>query len=119
MELQSKLFRTAPLTSALVLAFSSSAFALTPGSGTWVQETATYGSPNLHTAYVYVPRNANPAVLNNKRARMLTLHGCGQTAQGNVTNTKVNWEATAEQYGMVVIAPSVPSGTSSTRTSSG
>jgi poly(3-hydroxybutyrate) depolymerase len=96
-----------------------SAHALTPGSGTWVKETATYGTPNLQDAYVYVPSNASPAVVNGKRALMLTLHGCGQTASGNVINTKYNWETTAEQYGMVVVAPTVPSGTSSTRSVAG
>lgn len=105
-------------TTALIIA-SLSAYALTPGSGTWVKETTTYGTPNLQDAYVYVPSNASPAVLNGKRALMLTLHGCGQTASGNVTGKKFNWETTAEQYGMVVIAPTVPSGTSSTRSSSG
>lgn len=119
MELQSITFRKASIAAALSLAFVSSASALTPGSGTWVQETATYGSPNLQNAYVYVPKNAAPAVLGGKRALMLTLHGCGQTAPGNVTDKKFNWETTAEQYGMVVIAPTVPSGTSSTRSSSG
>ncbi len=109
-----------PSLSALLLAgVSASALALTPGSGTWVQESATYGTPNLQNAYVYVPANVNPQVLDGKRALMVSLHGCGQTAPGNVTNTKFNWETTAEQYGMVVIAPTVPSGTSSTRTSSG
>jgi len=104
----------------LSLAFCAiSAHALTPGSGTWVKETATYGTPNLQDAYVYVPSNANPAVKNGKRALMLTLHGCGQTASGNVIGTKFNWQTTAEQYGMVIVAPTVPSGTSSTRTSSG
>ncbi|MBI1891184.1 MAG: PHB depolymerase family esterase [Burkholderiales bacterium] len=103
----------------LFLGVSASAFALTPGSGTWVVETTTYGSPNLQNAYVYVPSNANPAVLNGKRALMLSLHGCGQTADGNVINTKFNWETIAEQKGMVVVAPTVPAGTSSTRTSSG
>lgn len=98
---------------------SSAAFALTPGSGAWVKETATYGTPNLQDAYVYVPKNVNPQVLAGKRALMVSLHGCGQTASGNVINTKFNWETTAEQYGMVVVAPTVPSGTSSTRTSSG
>ena len=98
---------------------ATAAQALTPGSGTWVKETATYGTPNLQNAYVYVPKNANPAVIGGKRALMLTLHGCGQTADGNVINKKFNWDATAEQYGMVIVAPTVPSGTSSTRTSSG
>nr|AAF61704.1 poly(3-hydroxyalkanoate) depolymerase [Paucimonas lemoignei] len=97
---------------------STAAFALTPGSGAWVKESATYGTPNLQDAYVYVPSNANLRS-SMQRALMLSLHGCGQTASGNVTNKKFNWESVAEQYGMVVIAPTVPSGTSSTRTSSG
>lgn len=99
--------------------FSASAFALTPGSGTWVKETATYGTPNLQDAYVYVPSNAAPQTLAGKRALMLTMHGCAQTATGNVTNKKFNWEASAEKYGMVVVAPTTPSGTSSTRAVSG
>ncbi|MGE5386418.1 MAG: hypothetical protein ACM3SV_11100, partial [Betaproteobacteria bacterium] len=102
-------------TGILLAASALSAHALTPGSGSWVKETATYGSPNLQDAYVYTPSNASPAVVNGKRALMLTLHGCGQTAGGNVINKMYNWETTAEQYGMVVIAPTVPSGTSSTR----
>ncbi|HRE17851.1 MAG TPA: PHB depolymerase family esterase, partial [Rhodocyclaceae bacterium] len=119
MELQSTIFRKVPLASALFLSLAGSALALTAGSGTWVKETATYGTPNLQDAYVYVPKNASPAVLDNKRALMLTLHGCGQTASGNVIDKKFNWETTAEQYGMVVVAPTVPSGTSATRSNAG
>lgn len=102
-----------------VASLASSAFALTPGSGSWVKETAAYGTPNLQNAYVYVPKNANPQVVAGKRALMLTMHGCGQTAPGNVIEGAFNWEATAEKYGMVVIAPTVPSGTTSTRAVSG
>ena len=107
------------MTLAVLTAFSASAFALTPGSGTWVKETATYGTPNLQNAYVYVPKSTTPQVKAGKRALMLTMHGCGQTAQGNVIDGAFNWESTAEKYGMVVIAPTVPSGTSSTRAVSG
>ena len=95
------------------MALSASAFALTSGSGTWVKETATYGPPNLPDAYVYVPKNASPQVLNGKRALMLSLPGCGQSS-ANIINKGFNWETTAEQYGMVVIAPSIPSGGSRT-----
>ena len=104
---------------ALLTLAAASAHALTPGSGTWVKETASYGTPNLQNAYVYVPKNAAPEVKAGKRALMLTMHGCGQTAQGNVIDGAFNWEATAEKYGMVVIAPTVPSGTTSTRAVSG
>lgn len=111
------LMKTIP--AALMLSAAMSAQALTPGSGTWVKETASYGSPNLQNAYVYVPKNTAPEVVAGKRALMLTMHGCGQTAQGNVIEGAFNWEATAEKYGMVVIAPTVPSGTTSTRAVSG
>ncbi|MCR5882929.1 PHB depolymerase family esterase [Rhizobacter sp. J219] len=77
---------------------------LTPGSGTWVAETQTFG---LGNAYVYVPKNPNPAVRNGKRALMLSLHGCLQSA-ADVINTHFNWEAVAEQRGMVVVVPTVP-----------
>ncbi len=98
---------------------SASAFALTPGSGTWVKESATYGTPNLKDAYVYVPKNVAPQVLAGKRALMLSLHGCGMTAPTSVIDGRFNWEAQAEKYGMVVIAPTVPAGTSSTRAAGG
>lgn len=115
--MKSIVFKAIP--AVVLLASALSAQALTPGSGTWVKETATYGTPNLQDAYVYVPANAAPQVLAGKRALMLTMHGCGQTATGNVISTKFNWEASAEKYGMVVIAPTTPSGTSSTRAVSG
>lgn len=96
-------------------AVSASALALTPGTGAWVQETEDYGAEGLQNAYVYVPANVTPQTRAGKRALMLTLHGCYQNAAGSVINQKYNWEATAEQYGMVVIAPTVPSGKSATR----
>lgn len=95
---------------------SAFAVALTPGNGTWVKETTLFG---LQDAYTYVPKNTAPAVIGQGRALMLTLHGCAMTASGNVINKKYNWEDTAEKYGMVVIAPTVPSGTTSTRSYSG
>lgn len=100
----------------LLTSASASAFALTPGNGAWVKETTLFG---LQDAYTYVPSNPNPATIGQGRALMLTLHGCGMTAAGNVINKKYNWEATAEKYGMVVIAPTVPAGTTATRSYSG
>ncbi|CAN5460199.1 hypothetical protein BH11PSE11_BH11PSE11_03590 [soil metagenome] len=96
--------------------FSLSAFALTPGTGTWVKEQNLFG---LQDAQLYVPKNPAPAVIGKGRALMLSLHGCAQTASGNVINKKFNWEDTAEKYGMVVIAPTVPSGTTATRSYAG
>lgn len=103
-------------TAALLLGgLSASAFALTPGSGTWVKETTLFG---LQNAYTYVPKNTAPATIGTGRALMISLHGCAMTAT-NVINKGFNWEDTAEQYGMVVVAPTVPSGTTATRTYSG
>lgn len=99
----------------LLAGLSTSAWALTPGSGTWVNETTLFG---LQNAYVYVPKNVSPAIIGTGRALMVSLHGCGMTAS-NVINKGYNWETTAEQYGMVVIAPTVPSGTTSTRSYAG
>jgi poly(3-hydroxybutyrate) depolymerase len=93
-----------------------SAYALTPGNGTWVKETNLFG---LADAYTYVPKNTAPSTIGNGRALMVTLHGCAMTASGNVINRKYNWEDTAEKYGMVVVAPTVPSGTTATRTYAG
>lgn len=91
--------------SMVMAAFSASAFALTPGSGTWVAEPNTFGMKDV---YVYVPKNAAPNVIGKGRALMLNLHGCGQTASGNMINKKFNWDETAEAYGMVVVTPTVP-----------
>lgn len=102
--------------SLLLSSLAVSAHALTPGSGTWVKEGTLFG---LQDAYTYVPKNPAPATIGKGRALMLTLHGCGMTAAGNVINRKYNWEDTAEKYGMVVIAPTVPAGTTATRTYSG
>lgn len=105
------------LAASLLAGMSLSAFALTPGSGTWVAEPS--GNLNgLQNAYTYVPKNPSPATIGNGRALMITLHGCAMTAT-NVINKGYNWEATAEQYGMVVVAPTVPSGTTATRTYAG
>lgn len=101
---------------AILATLASSAFALTPGTGTWVKETTLFG---LQDAYTYVPANPKPETIGNGRALMLTLHGCAMTAANNVINKKYNWEATAEKYGMVVVAPTVPAGTTATRSYSG
>jgi len=47
--------------------------------------------------------------LDNKRALVLVLHGCAQTAGGDVINGSgdagYNWKAVADQYGAVILAP--------------
>ncbi|HAV37093.1 MAG TPA: poly(3-hydroxybutyrate) depolymerase, partial [Massilia sp.] len=44
-----------------------------------------------------------------KRALVLVLHGCSQTAAGDVIDSSsdkgYNWKAVADQYGAVILAP--------------
>jgi poly(3-hydroxybutyrate) depolymerase len=81
---------------------------LKAGPGTWVQETDPALIGQLRNVWVYWPKNPAPAVLQGKRALMLSLHGCNQTAPGHVIDRGFNWEAVAEQYGMVIVAPTKP-----------
>lgn len=62
----------------------TSAFALTPGSGTWVQESNSFG---LKATFSYVPKNTAPEINprgNGGRALMVSLHGCTQESKPNV-----------------------------------
>lgn len=101
---------------ALCLALSAPilhAAAQTPlqaGPGAWSanqvwSSDATYGG--ALNGYYYWPATA--PVLDNKRALVLVLHGCGQTAGGDVINGSgdggYNWKAVADQYGAVILAP--------------
>lgn len=54
------------------------------------------------------PIDGNPRILNGKRALIVTLHGCAQSA----TDLKQfgNWEPTARSYGLVVAIPDVNQG---------
>lgn len=88
---------------ALLLA-TSSAIAAAPKPGAWNENEQNYGLFNLH---VYLPQQARPK-LAKKRALMMVLHGCKQTAYGDIMDKRAGWEAVAEQYGMVVAAPDVP-----------
>ena len=71
---------------------------------TWMADTVNGGSL---TGYVYWP--ASQPVLGGKRALVLVLHGCSQTALGDVINSSsdagFNWKAMADQYGAVILAP--------------
>src|SRR4051794_26483663 len=42
------------------------------------------------------------------RPLMVNLHGCSQT--GDLFRERGNWEATAEEFGMIVALPTVPNG---------
>ncbi|RPJ04949.1 MAG: hypothetical protein EHM37_22490, partial [Deltaproteobacteria bacterium] len=55
---------------------------------------------------LYVPATAPK--LADKRALMISLHGCVQT--NTVLRDQGNWSATADEYGMVVALPAVPDG---------
>lgn len=84
--------------------------AVTAGTGnwsaqqTWGADTANGGSL---TGYFYWP--ISPPALAGKRALVLVLHGCAQTASGDVINSAsdggFNWKTVADQYGAVILAP--------------
>lgn len=71
---------------------------------TWASDT-TYGG--ALTGYYYWPATA--PTLDGKRALILVLHGCVQTAGGDVIDGSgdagFNWKAMADRYGAVILAP--------------
>jgi poly(3-hydroxybutyrate) depolymerase len=73
------------------------------GNQTWAADTVNGGSL---TGYFYWP--ATQPTLGGKRALVLVLHGCAQTAAGDIIDAAdkgYNWKAVADQYGAVVLAP--------------
>jgi poly(3-hydroxybutyrate) depolymerase len=74
------------------------------GNQTWATDTVNGGAL---TGYYYWPASA-PA-LAGKRALVLVLHGCAQTAAGDVIDASAdkgyNWKGVADQYGAVILAP--------------
>lgn len=85
--------------------------AATAGPGTWSSQQTwaadTVNGGNL-TGYFYWPAS-QPTTPNGKRALVLVLHGCQQTASGDVINGAsgggFNWKSIADQYGAVLVAP--------------
>ncbi len=71
---------------------------------TWATDTTNGGAL---TGYYYWP--ATPPALSGKRALVLVLHGCAQTAANDViaggSDAGYNWKAAADQYGAVILAP--------------
>jgi poly(3-hydroxybutyrate) depolymerase len=70
---------------------------------TWAADTVNGGTL---TGYYYWPATA--PMSQGKRALVLVLHGCTQTAAGDVINNTdngFNWKAAADQYGAVILAP--------------
>ena len=94
----------------IFLVASMSAQAVTAGPGTWSGNQTWAADPvnggNL-SGYFYWP--ATQPMLAGKRALILVLHGCTQTAAADVINDATdggfNWKATADQYGAVILAP--------------
>jgi poly(3-hydroxybutyrate) depolymerase len=82
---------------------------LTPGPGTWTSSSSFTAAGETQTFQLYWPKNPAPAVVNGKRALMLSLHGCTQSST-NVANGGFGWENAAEKYGMMVVAPTAGSG---------
>ena len=101
------------LAATVMLASAFTVHAATAGPGTWSAQQSwandTVNGGNL-TGYFYWPA-AQPA-LAGKRALVLVLHGCQQTAANDVINSSsdggYNWKAVAEKYGAVIIAPNAP-----------
>lgn len=99
-----------PLAAALLLlsTLTPAHAQLQAGPGAWsAQQTwdaDTVNGGNL-TGYFYWP--ASGPLLAGKRALVLALHGCTQTASADVIDTGggFNWKAAADQYGAVVLAP--------------
>ncbi|CDG81929.1 esterase, PHB depolymerase family protein [Janthinobacterium agaricidamnosum NBRC 102515 = DSM 9628] len=71
---------------------------------TWAADSVNGG--NL-SGYFYWP--ASQPTLAGKRALVLVLHGCNQTAANDVINSSsdqgFNWKAMADRYGAVILAP--------------
>jgi poly(3-hydroxybutyrate) depolymerase len=71
---------------------------------TWATDTVNGGSL---TGYFYWP--ASQPTKAGKRALVLVLHGCTQTALGDVIDSGsdggFNWKAMGDQYGAVILAP--------------
>lgn len=95
---------------ATIMLASAVAHAATAGPGTWSTQqswaTDTVNGGKL-TGFYYWP--ASQPTLAGKRALVLVLHGCQQTAEADVINSGsdggFNWKTVADKYGAVVIAP--------------
>jgi poly(3-hydroxybutyrate) depolymerase len=96
---------------ALALASLTNAQAqVTAGPGTW-SANQTWAADAVNggnlTGYFYWP--STQPTLGGKRALVLVLHGCAQTASGDIidgtSDAGFNWKTVADQYGAVILAP--------------
>ncbi len=113
--IKTKLMQTAAVAALVLPSFAAQAVTAGPGAWsaqqTWAADSVNGG--NL-TGFFYWP--ASQPVKNGQRALVLVLHGCQQTASGDVINNGdngYNWAAAAEQYGAVVLAPNATGNVSS------
>ena len=80
------------------------------GPGTW-SANQTWAADSVNggslTGYFYWP--ATQPTLGGKRALVLVLHGCAQTAANDMIDSTsdkgFNWKPVADQYGAVILAP--------------
>lgn len=73
--------------------------------------SASQESIGRNETWLYIPDSTiedNNRILNGKRALVITLHGCAQSARE--LKEFGNWEATAEEFGLVVAIPDVHNG---------
>jgi len=103
--------RWARLAAALALLVPLAAHAqVSAGPGTW-SGAQTWAADSVNggnlTGYFYWP--ASQPTLGGKRALVIVLHGCAQSAAGDViagaSDQGFNWKAVADQYGAVIVAP--------------
>ena len=87
------------------------------GPGAWSTEQAwAYDPDNRENLKGFFYWPASPPTLAGKRALVLVLHGCAQTAAADVINDSrdggFNWKTRADQYGAVILAPNATGNTS-------
>jgi len=99
------------LLAALLIALPAAATAqVAAGPGAW-SANQTWAADSVNggslSGYFYWP--ASQPTLGGKRALVLVLHGCTQTALGDVINSAsdggFNWKPMADQYGAIILAP--------------
>lgn len=104
------LLRRAAASLLLLLPAAAATAQVAAGPGTW-SSNQTWAADTVNggslTGYFYWP--ASQPTLGGKRALVLVLHGCTQTALGDVIDSTAdkgfNWKAMGDQYGAVILAP--------------
>ena len=104
------LLRRAVASLLLLIPAASASAQVAAGPGAW-SANQTWAADSVNggslTGYFYWP--ATQPTLGGKRALVLVLHGCTQTALGDVIDSSAdkgyNWKAMGDQYGAVILAP--------------